>query len=207
MLKLIQHLVVKDDGTLPEIAECLYAYVMAGNGVFLTAKRAGLDVLVPVSSSRIAGLPALTSYVSLARRVPMYLLSTALKLSRQSFPNEMLFWFNLNNDWSMEVPQQRTRPASVMPLDNMDMRGTRALLDLHSHGALSPFFSATDNKDEQGFRIYAVIGEVDRLPKLCVRVGVYGHYFNIPASTVFEMPHEIEDIYPEKRGPCENEIE
>ena len=199
MLKLIQHLVVNENGPLPEITDCLYAYIMAGNGIFLKATREGLDVLIPVSNSKIAGLPTLTPYVSLSCDVPKNLLLTALELSRRNFPNEMLFWFNLNDRWSMDVPDQLTRPASVMPVDNMDARGTSALIDLHSHGALSPFFSPIDNRDEQGFRIYAVIGEVDKVPKLCVRVGVYGHYFDIPASTVFEMPDDIVDVYQDER--------
>ena len=199
MLKLIQHLVVSENGLLLEITDCLYAYIMAGNGVFLKAKREGLDVLIPVSNSKIAGLPTLTPYVSLFCGVPKNLLLTALELSRRNFPNEMLFWFNLNDRWTMDVPDQLTRPASVVPVDNMDARGTSALIDLHSHGALSPFFSPIDNRDEQGFRIYAVIGEVDKAPKLCVRVGVYGHYFDIPASTVFEMPDDIVDVYEDER--------
>ena len=99
----------------------------------------------------------------------------------------------------MDVPQQLMRPASVVPFDTLDTRGTSALIDLHSHGALSPFFSPIDDKDEQGFRIYAVLGELDRLPKLCVRVGVYGHYFDIPAATVFEMPNDIVDVYEDER--------
>ena len=199
MLKLIQHLVVNENGPLPEITDCLYAYIMAGNGVFLKATREGLDVLIPVSNSKIAGLPTLTPYVRLSRCVPKNLLLTALELSRRNFPNEMLFWFNLNDRWGMDVPHQRTRPASVVPVNNMDARGTSALIDLHSHGALSPFFSPIDNRDEQGFRIYAVIGEVDKVPQLCVRVGVYGHYFDIPASTVFEIPDDIVDVYEDER--------
>ena len=199
MLKLIQHLVVNENGSLPEITDCLYAYIMAGNGVFLKATREGLDVLIPVSNSKIAGLPTLTPYVSLSCGVPKNLLLTALELSRRNFPNEMLFWFNLNDRWSMDVPQQLMRPASVVPFDTLDTRGTSALIDLHSHGALSPFFSPIDDKDEQGFRIYAVLGELDRLPKLCVRAGVYGHYFDIPAATVFEMPNDIVDIYEDER--------
>ena len=199
MLKLIQHLVVNENMSLPETSDCLYAYIMAGNGVFLNARRGGLEVLIPVSNSRIGGLPTLTPFVRLSSCVPKHLLLTALELSRRNFPNEMLFWFNLNDRWSMDVPDQRTRPASVVPVDNMDARGTSALIDLHSHGALSPFFSPIDDKDEQGFRIYAVLGELDRRPKLCVRVGVYGHYFDIPAATVFEMPNDIVDVYEDER--------
>ena len=199
MLNLIQHRVIKDDGSLREASGCLYAYIMAGNGIFLQAKREGLHVLIPVCRSKIVGLPMLTPDVSPSCRVPKNLLLTALELSRRNFPNEMLFWFNLNDRWSMDLPDQLICPASVVPVDNMDARGTSALIDLHSHGALSPFFSPIDNRDEQGFRIYAVICEVDRVPKLCVRVGVYGHYFDIPAATVFEMPNDIVDVYEDER--------
>src|SRR5260221_9601035 len=207
MLKLIQHLVVNENVSLPETSDCLYAYIMAGNGVFLNARRGGLEVLIPVSNSRIAALPTLIPFVRLSSCVPKNLLFTALELSRRNFPNEMLFWFNLNDRWSIDVPDQLTRPASVMPVDKMDARGTSALIDLHSHGALSPFFSPIDNRDEQGFRIYAVIGEVDKVPKLCVRAGVYGHYFDIPAATVFEMPNDIVDVYEDEGGGDESTVE
>lgn len=195
MLKLIQHFVVKDDGSLPKIPDCLYAYVLAGNGVFLKAAREELDVLIPISRINIASLPTVAPYVHLSRRVPKEYLLEALELSRRNFPKEILFWFNLNDCWSMDIPQQFAQPSHVVPLDKTDARGTNALIDLHSHGALPSFFSRTDNRDEQGFRIYAVLGEVDRAPTIKVRAGVYGHYFYIRASTVFEMPDEILDVY------------
>ena len=194
MLNLIQHAIVHNDATLPELPLCLYAYILAGNGIFVKAKRDGLDVLIPVSHSKIAGLPPLTPYVKLPCRVPANLLLTALELSRQVVPNEILFWFNRDEDWKMDLPRQLARTGSVVPADRMDVRGTRALIDLHSHGVLLPFFSPTDDRDEQGFRIYAVIGEVDRSPGIRVRVGVYGHYFDVPASQVFEVPTELLDI-------------
>ena len=195
MLNLIQHAIVVDDGMLPELPLCLYAYILAGNGIFVHAKREGLDVLIPVGHSKIAGLPPLTPYVRLPCRVPASLLLTALKLSRQVVPNEILFWFNRDEDWRMDVPQQLARTGRVVPMDHVDVRGTRALIDLHSHGVLLPFFSPTDDRDEQGFRIYAVMGEVDRTPGIRVRVGVYGHYFDVPASEVFEVPTELLDIF------------
>lgn len=207
MLKLIHYLVAENNGALPEIPNCLYAYILAGNGVFLKANREGLDVLMPVSSIKITGLPALVPYVHLSCRVPKNLFLTALELSRQSFPNEMLFWFNMDDSWSMDVPRQFTRPAGVTPCDPVDARGTRALIDLHSHGGLSPFFSRVDDKDEQGFRIYAILGEVDKTPKVYVRVGIYGHYFDIPASTVFDLPNEIVDVYQGEWSRHESTVE
>ena len=44
-----------------------------------------------------------------------------------------------------------------------------------------------DDADEQDLRFYAVIGSLgDGQPSLCVRVGVYGHHWNVPANTVFD---------------------
>lgn len=191
----VQHLVVNMDGSLPEIPACLYAYIMAGNGVFLYAKREGLEVLFPVSECEITGLPQLTSTVNITRRVPVFYLTDVLKVCEQVFPSEVLFWFNWANVWTIHIPEQRTGTAHVVPCDRHDPAGTSALIDLHSHARFAPFFSPTDNRDETGFRIYAVIGHVDKTPTMTVRVGVYSHYFNIPASTVFELPEGIEDVY------------
>ena len=204
-LPFVQHLIVNGDGSLPEIPNCLYAYIMAGNGVFLNARRAGLNVLIPVTNTRIAGLPRLHPYVNLSQRIPQCLLLHALRLSQQQLPNEILFWFNSKDYWTMQVPQQFTGPSRVFPLEALDEMGTSALVDLHSHGLLPPFFSRTDNQDEQGFRIYAVLGEVDKTPSIRVRVGVYSHYFDISASTIFELSDEIKDIHEQEEIDYEDQ--
>ena len=197
MFKLVQHLIVQDDGKLPSIPDCLYAYIMAGNGIFLYAKRDDLEVLIPIWRATIAGLPPLEPFVHMPR-VPAVLLQHILQASKQNLPNEILFWFNLDYDqaaWSVDAPLQTCTPASAVPVDRNDPLGIKALIDLHSHAHLDPFFSRIDNKDEQGFRIFAVIGRVNEKPLILVRVGVYGNYWNIPASMIFELPEEIWDAY------------
>jgi hypothetical protein len=92
-----------------------------------------------------------------------------------------------------------------VPCDRHDQSGTRALIDLHSHARLSPFFSPTDDQDETGFRLYAVIGNLHREPTITMRVGIYSHYFNFPASTVFDLPDGIRDIY--EKEELEHETE
>ena len=197
MFKLVQHLIVQDDGTLPSIPNCLYAYIMAGNGVFLYAKRDDLEVLIPISRANIIGLPPLEPFVNIPR-VPAILMQHILQASKENLPNEILFWFNFDHHrriWNLDAPLQFCRPASVFPMDKADPLGIKALIDLHSHALLDPFFSRTDNRDEQGFRIFAVIGKVNEQPEIRVRVGVYGNYWNIPASMIFELPGEIRDAY------------
>jgi PRTRC genetic system protein A len=197
MFKLVQHLIVQNDGTLPLIPDCLYAYIMAGNGVFLYARRDDLEVLIPVSRATIAGLPPLEPFVHIPR-VPAILMRDILHESKEILPNEILFWFNFDRDrqdWDVVAPRQICRPASVYPVDKRDPLGTKALIDLHSHALMEPFFSTTDNKDEQGFRVFAVIGKVNEQPEIRVRVGVYGNYWNIPASTIFDLPEDIRDVF------------
>ena len=197
MFKLVQHLIVQADGKLPLIPDCLYAYILAGNGVFLYARRDDLEVLIPVSRATIAGLPPLEPFVNMSR-VPAILMHYILWASKENLPNEILFWFNFDHDqqvWNVDAPLQICHPASVYPIDKADPLGIKALIDLHSHALMAPFFSRTDNKDEQGFRVFAVIGKVNEKPEIRVRVGVYGNYWNIPASMIFELPGELRDAY------------
>jgi PRTRC genetic system protein A len=197
MFKLVQHLIVQEDGTLPSIPDCLYAYVMAGNGIFLYAKREYLEVLIPISGLTIPGLPLLEPFVRMPR-VPVVVMQYILKASQANLPDEMLFWFHFDSSqqkWKVNVPAQVCHPTSVIPIDRNDPMGSTALIDLHSHARMEAFFSRTDDKDEQGFRIFAVHGRVNDKPEISVRVGVYGNHWDIPANFVFELPGEIRDAY------------
>ena len=204
-LQLVHHLIVNPDGSLPDCPDCLYAYILAGNGVFVSARRPGLEALIPVGSFRIAGLPDLAPRVDLLQRLPAPLLAHALRFSQQVFPSEALFWFNWIGAWVLHIPDQRATNTSAVPSDRYDRAGTRALIDLHSHARFAPFFSPADDRDETGFRVFAVIGDLDRTPTISVRVGVYSHYFTIPASTVFELPDGIKDIYEQEEVEYETQ--
>ena len=62
--------------------------------------------------------------------------------------------------------------------------------EFHSHGSSRAFFSATDDRDEQGFRIYGVVGRLDDpRPELSLRVGVYGHFTPLDWPPVFDGPN------------------
>ena len=62
--------------------------------------------------------------------------------------------------------------------------------EFHSHGTSRAFFSATDDRDEQGFRIYGVVGRLDDpLPELSLRVGVYGHFAPLDWPQAFDGPN------------------
>ncbi|MBI4284525.1 MAG: Mov34/MPN/PAD-1 family protein, partial [Chloroflexi bacterium] len=60
------------------------------------------------------------------------------------------------------------------------------VVDIHSHAGMSAFFSSTDNRDEQGLRLYMVVGRLDTLaPEREMRVGVYGYFSPVDLGDIF----------------------
>ena len=99
--------------------------------------------------------------------------------------------------WALQIPEQIQSAGNVRPLDPF-VGGTDTLIEVHSHHNMGAFFSLTDNQEEQaGFRVYAVLGRVEHNPAINCRVGIYGHFCEIPAEWVFELPAGMVDAsYP-----------
>jgi PRTRC genetic system protein A len=204
-LKLVGHLLMEQP-TLPPLP-WPRGYVFAKNGVFAWARREGLEALIPVSSCTITGLYPVKPYVRLEYPpVDAWMLSEALRISQEArTPQggylEVLFYLERNQQgWQMTVPTQQQEAFRVLPLlSDSDEQAlyTNTLIEVHSHHTMRAFFSRTDDRDEQGFRIYGVLGCVDGKrdfpPEIRVRVGIYGHFWEIPASTVFSLPRDITD--------------
>ena len=199
---LVQYRIASEGIPLPPIDAGLYEYILAGNGLFVRAQRRELSVLLPVASFDARGLVALEAHVELrVPRVPESVLLSCLEQARRArdyhgFLIESLFhlWVDEMSHWHMEMPQQMQKAASVRPLDDSPSSSyTRALLELHSHAELEPQFSSADDDDEMGFRLYAVLGHIAKLPKLKVRVGLYGYRWGIPGREIFDLPDEIYD--------------
>jgi hypothetical protein len=86
--------------------------------------------------------------------------------------------------WQVRIPKQ------VAKADLVDYWGgneATVALDLHSHHEMPAFFSQDkDDKDELGARFYAVIGRIYSRPEIRLRLGLYGKWVNLPATTLFE---------------------
>lgn len=200
-MPLVNHIFAMSGVPIPPLSADLYEYIVAANGVFIRAKREGLSICLPITNwglqLSIKGLGYIGSYFHLdaSCNVPEHLLRWILK-EAQSQPREMLwyvFWDKDNNKWVLEMPEQVGTLTSVHPTNSQNY--DRVLIEIHSHVDAAPIFSPTDDDDEQGFRIYAVIGQVNHAPLLNVRLGIAGHFCHIPAHFVFDLPTEIENIY------------
>lgn len=184
---------------LPPSTSIAYQYLVAANGIFLRAENPYLSVIIPVhtfTTTPIRGLEPLTPSVSLHHpRLPEALLTATLADARTHTNSaghliEVLYFFTLNyQTFSVVKPPQTAGVAHVHHLHASDTEHDPILLELHTHATMSAFWSGTDNRDEQGFRFYAVVGHLDHdHPTIRLRLGVYGHFWEVPLSTLFDIP-------------------
>lgn len=185
---------------LPPITAQLYEYVFAANGVFIRARRSGLEAMWVIGKCEIRGLANVEPYlIWVEKRVPLSFLNEMLHNAQDS-DNEILWYlWQEKSDWILSKPNQMSSPAFVIPIYrsfiNTDYE--KALIEVHSHADAPPIPSAQDNADEQGFRIYVILGCVNLCPKINVRIGLSGYFCPIPAYTIFEdfAKSSIEDIH------------
>jgi PRTRC genetic system protein A len=197
MLTVFTKYILSETDTLPAInLTSLYEFVIAGNGVFVRARRKGLEAMIPISMCEIRGLQPVKPYVRLeAGRIPMIYTQAILAEFQSDLPNESLVWVRVEDKkWKVIKPEQIANEYSVHPADPFDPAGAAALMDVHSHDTMEPFFSTDDDKDETGFRVFAVFGLLDTEPSVMARLGIYGYYWRLDAGDVFILPEGVRDI-------------
>lgn len=190
-------------GPIPEETAPLLEYLYAADGVYARARREGLEAIVPVARCRLLGVGPVEPAVRLDYpRIPAPLVAEALAIAEAARGDagervESLFYFRwepLAADWVLEVPEQDATPVTVRPREcGPGSPYATALVELHSHHVFEARFSRTDDEDETGFRLFAVIGELDTSPAIRVRVGVHKHLYEIPAREIFDLPEGIVD--------------
>lgn len=201
----VKHLWARDSEELPPITSALYEFVGASNGTFVRGKRAGLEVCMQIGGTEqpVRGLAEVEPYMRMDYpRVPAEALEFVLERSREVCSDrvmrEILFhftWSDSDGVWRVAIPEQDATGGHVKPLDaGHDTSYATSVLELHSHHSMAPFFSSTDDADEQGFKLYAVIGNIFNAPALSVRVGLYGYFWRIQPWWIFNMPKSISGL-------------
>lgn len=211
MIKVCRHLFF-DQPELPPMPAPL-VYIVARNGVFLWARREGLEALVPVARCFIRDLFPVQPFVRLCDGLPPVDASLLTRLlsygsaacGEDGIPVETLFLLSKQPDapaWQVRIPLQRQMPARVElvreALDDTDY--ARVLLEIHTHplSGMRAYFSSIDDEDERlGFRLYGVLGHINRsfppAAEIRLRVGVYGTFYEFPASQVLILPPQIRE--------------
>ncbi len=164
-----------------------YDYVLGSGGVYVQSENANLTARVPVAPCTVRGLAPVAEKVELNQGpIPAGLIELGLHWFEDDPDTERFFAVGWDGHrYRLVVPPQLGTATS---LEYTPPAGVVA--EFHSHGHSRAFFSKTDDKDEQGFRIYGVAGRLDSdRPELSLRVGVYGHFAPVEWSQVFDGPH------------------
>jgi PRTRC genetic system protein A len=193
----------------------MYDYLLAADGLYLYAQRDEMLVSYPIASAQVRGLQPLGSLFDFdLPHVPENLVGRILQISRHYAESslESLFWLRhselnpYDNGWLLEEPAQDRWPASCRPHEGQEDLYDRVIIEIHSHHSMPARFSGTDDKDETGFRLYGVIGNLPERPEIRMRVGVYGAgFWEIPASWALELPAGLSDCNPDPEQEEEGE--
>ena len=182
---LVEYLVARDG--VPFRKGLAFDYLLAGDGVYLVADNADLAVRVPIAGCEIRGLPLVYPSCNLKHgRFPGWIWDAIVWAAHVGYMrgHEVLLTvrFDPSVGYRLTVPRQLAGPAHVVYRATSD-----AILEIHSHGPLAAAFSPIDDADEQGLRLYGVVGRLGTgLPEVALRVGAYGHFLAVPWETVFQ---------------------
>jgi len=160
-----------------------YNYIMAADGLFLQAKNAHLATTVCIAPAEVRGLAPLEESIQLLHgKIPMYFLNLALSVLCTKPDVEQYLAVTWQGNYSLGIPSQSQTAASVT-YETLP----ETVLDLHSHvGGVPAHFSSMDDHDEQGFCLYAVVGNLRNLfPTVEFRLGVYGYFMPLLKEEVF----------------------
>jgi PRTRC genetic system protein A len=198
MTSIARYYVARPESPAPEAQEQGFDFIWAANGVFKRARNRYLEACIPVAARMFPGLLPILPYVRLlGERIPGRVLSIALADARKQArarPAEAMYHVHLG-----EGRVRLSRPRQDAGAASLTYRGggeADVVMDIHSHCQMRAFFSLTDDRDEQGFRLYAVMGHVfNSRPQIGVRVGVWGSFWPVPVWDVFSPANEWEDVY------------
>lgn len=171
---------------LPPRSGLAYDYVLARDGLYVVAGNAHLAVRVPVARCLVRGLAPVHAACTLRHgRLPAALWDEVVRVARLSA--------TIGHETLLAVVHEPPcgyrllRPPQVAGATRVVYRPSAGtVLEIHSHHCMPAYFSRTDDADEQGLRLYGVLGRLDGArPEVALRVGAYGHYLPLPWEAVF----------------------
>lgn len=159
-----------------------YDYILAGNGLFIEAQDKSLEARIPVERCEVRGLAPLENKVILTYgSIPKRFFELALDIFLSDISTEHYVAVKAQGGYEFYMPiQDKTGGKVAYEV------GDNILLDIHSHGIMGAHFSGTDNKDELGMGLFAVVGRLDKIPVVKLRVGVYGYFEPLFWNEIFD---------------------
>jgi PRTRC genetic system protein A len=189
-------------------------YVAAENGLFEVRMNA-----IGTFARKIEGVPGMgqvaAGFHPALPKIPWELFEKAISFFRAVMQRHgnaeayiQFFWNREEGKYFAHVPEQFVSGGHVSFNRDAEMELKHVLvMEAHSHNTMGAFFSGTDNADEQGDRLFMVVGRLDRrIPQVLVRYGMAGHHDLLDIEAVFEAPVEeeskqswLEQVQPERK--------
>lgn len=160
-----------------------YNYVIAKDGIYISADNPLISAQIPIAVCNIRGLSPTNSILVLIHgKIPVRIFDLAMSVLIADCTRERYVPIVWNNDsYRIDIPGQCREKAKVTyeTVEN-------TVLELHSHPDMPATFSPQDNSDEQGLKLYGVVGNIAGDPVINLRIGVHGYFHSISWSDVFE---------------------
>ncbi|MBP6037570.1 MAG: PRTRC system protein A [Azonexus sp.] len=174
-------------GPLPDMVNG-QRIILAANGVFVQVKLDWLDCIQRLSPA----LPIPLPYGGIKERLtftfgvlPIRLIEAFIEAGRRGLPNEVAGAL-IYSRRSRSLRLALCEPLDVSPhqidyrVPAMDADETLAV-DLHTHGHGLPFWSAKDDRDDQGIKVAGVLGCLHQpKPSALFRLAVNGRFHPLP---------------------------
>ncbi len=199
--KFVEHLIAGRE--IPPIKAIKFDYLLAGNGLFIRAKRKEFSVCLPLKLTNVKGLPDVNNEIvwhkpRIPSRIWQEILSNARSDSDSAEFKEdvyVVYWHEKQAKWHWKNIGKKRSYASTIADDELE-EYSKACLEIHTHPPNATYFSQMDDADEQGkFRIFGILIDVHNPnPQLRFRCGIYDYFVQIPADDVGEMPSELFDL-------------
>lgn len=159
-----------------------YDYILAGNGLFVRARGPLIEATVRIAAAEVRGLSPLEEKIALPMgAIPRRLYDLAISILGADYERERYLTTTWEGEYRLRMPPQEGSAGGVKY-----ERLPSSVVDIHSHGTMEAFFSWTDDRDEQGLRLYMVVGKLHTLwPEVLLRVGVYGYFAPVSIEEVF----------------------
>ena len=147
-----------------------HRFLVTGDGLWLEARRPWMYLRTPLVRQRNVPMPygVVTRELSLAfGKIPRCLVFEFFRYAAERCPDECVGWIV----WNARTGDMRLERLEELSTGCSHVRYTRPLLDedehlvvdIHSHGRLSAFFSSEDDRDDKGeFKIAGVVGNCDQ---------------------------------------------
>jgi PRTRC genetic system protein A len=159
--------------------------IVASNGVFVQVKREWLDCVERMGGIDAAlPLPYGEVYPSIQfafGTIPVVLLEAFIAAGRAGLPNEIaggLIYSAQRQALRLAIYESVRSTAHGIEYRLPPVAGDESIaVDLHTHGLLPAFWSATDDRDDRSVKVSGVFGNLDReQPSAAFRLVLNGMY-------------------------------